>query len=377
MDPRDEVLDVDEAPPAGALTTQPRANQIARQDFSGSSLAVTSGATEALVAKARATVEAAVIAAKRWPRNMLDARDRVLRECRRPDFATVAMYSVPRGTGRVEGLSIRFAEMALRAMGNMEATSETIYDDSTSRVIRVRVVDYESNASVSADFTVSKTKEVKELRKGQRPIAERANSQGQRIFIVEATDDDVIVKQNAQVSKAMRTGILRLVPGDIQDEAKALIRKTASNKTAGDPAAAQKRMLGAYSSIGVKPSAIEFWLGHSLDTVTTAELDELEQMFAAIREHETTWDKELSAVLAEREAEKPAAPAASKDTPAAGKARSTGKGTAALKNALTRDQPQQPVADEIEERFCSVCKDPFGAPKSAPAETICDLCARQ
>jgi hypothetical protein len=393
MDPRDEVIDVDDAP-AGALTTQPRANQIARQEFAGSSLSTTTGVTEALVAKARASVEAAMIAAKRWPRNMLDARDRVLRECRRPDFAAVAMYSVPRGAGRVEGLSIRFAEMALRSMGNMEATSETIYDDATSRVIRVRVVDYETNASVAVDFTVSKTKEVKELKRGQRPLGERTNNQGQRLFIVEATDDDVTTKQNAQVSKSMRTGILRLVPGDIQDEAKAIIRKTASDKTAKDPAAAQKRMLAAYASIGVKPSSIESWLGHTIETITQAELSELEGLFAAIREQETTWHEVLSAALAEREpasAKAPApTPAASQAsaapaprqsepsvppaepqreaTPARATRQSNGKGTAALKGALT-SQPKPPATPKPDPAPASVPRpaDDDEDPETEPA----------
>lgn len=356
----------DEAPPAGALTTAPqRAGQVARQDFAGSSLAVTSGVTEALVAKARASVEACVISAKKWPRNLLDSRQRILEDCRRPGFAATAMYSVPRGTARAEGLSIRFAEAALRAMGNMDATSETIYDDATVRMVRVRVIDFETNAAWSKDFTVAKTVERKFLKKGQRPLSDRINSSGERVFIVEATDDDVATKEAALVSKASRTGILRLIPADIQEEAKALIRRTTATQDAKDPLGARNRMLDSFSMLGVKPSAIESWLGHALETITLDEMGELKDLHTAIGERETSWNDALQARLADREASlaapskpapapvpivatasKPAEPApatrapSSTPQPAAAPApaarASTGRGTGALRGALAK-----------------------------------------
>ncbi len=415
MDPRDEVIDIDEAP-TGALTTAQRGNQVARQDFGGQSLATTSGATEALVAKARASVEACVIAAKRWPRNMLDSRQRILEDCRRPDFAKVAMYARPVGGGaKAEGLSIRFAEAALRAMGNMSSTSETIYDDAAVRIVRVQVVDYETNAQWSKDLSIPKTVERKQLKRGQRPLAERVNSGGERVFIVEASDDDLATKEAALISKASRTCILRLIPGDIQDEAKRMIREVASKADAKDPLGARNRMLDSFSMIGVKPSQIEAWLGHEIDTISPDEGAELRELHAAIKERETSWSEALAQRIADREDAKPKAPPAPVVAPAPQAApqpaqeprperpppvsrTSSGKGTSAVKGALVKPAPAPqstlddalvepnwmrnpelppgtpPPAEGDEYRSCAGCQSVIEVLKTEPPGAQCEVC---
>jgi hypothetical protein len=407
MESRDEVIDIDDAP-SGALTTQPRANQIARQDFGGSSLAATTGATEALVAKARASVEARVIAAKRWPRHMAEARQTILAECKRTAFAHVAMYARPVGkkkderTGQwtdvlAEGLTIRAAEMMMRALGNMEASSETIYDDATMRIVRVVVVDYQTNATWQEDLTVQKTVERRQLKKSQRPLGERLNSYGDRVFIVEATDDEVHVRSKAMISKASRSGILRLVPGDLQDEAKALVMATRRKEDAADPTAARNRVFDAFAAIGVRPTALEEYLGHPVDSMSPAEREKLLLVHSAIKEGETTWAKELAEQAAAREDERenpapprpaPPAPAAQPSPappprqnepavpladlqrearPASAPRQSTGKGTAALKGALTKPAPKPEPAPVTVPRPADDDEDPEPA-WAGPAE---------
>lgn len=442
MDPRDEVIDIDEAPHAGALTTQPRANQIARQDFSGSSLAATTGATEALVAKARASVEARVIAAKRWPRHMAEARQTIRTECQRPAFAQVAMYARPVGKKQnertqqwedvyAEGLSIRAAEMMMRAMGNMEASSETIYDDATMRLVRVVVVDYETNATWQKDLSIPKTVERRKLKKGQRAIGERLNSYGDRVFIVEATEDEVAVREAALISKASRTGILRLVPGDLQDEAKAMIRSTIRKADAQDPAAARNRVFDAFAALGVRPTALEEYLGHPVDSMSPAEREHLLLLHGAIKEGETTWADALAERIAAREAEReqpasrptaspqaPAAPAPRASEPPAPQAEpprdaappraprtSSGRGTTALKGALKQQPstppppPTEPPAGDPEEepawfrspelppgtpppapgmeyRSCAGCSAVIEIPVTDPPGAVCNACSQ-
>lgn len=410
----------DTGEPAGALTTQRGNNQIARQDFQGGSLATQNGAIEAMVAKSRAEVEAACIMAKRWPRNTDQVRQDLIAECKRPGFAAVAIYSLPRGKKKIEGLSIRFAEVAMRCSGNMSASSETIYDDTSVRCIRVKVVDFERNSTWQTDITINKTVERKELRRGQKPLGERVNSYGERVFIVEATDDDVRTKQNAEISKASRTGILRIIPGHLQDEARRLCKDVASKADAADPAAARNKLFDAFGSIGVKPAALEQWLGHSTDTISPPELDDLRGLFAAIRDGETTWADALKEVAAEAEV-KPAAKPATNGGPSTAPATvapkgpppgvppipaepikpresappraSSGKGTAALKGALTSKPapppaPAQqmipmsdlppgtpPPADGAEYRFCGGCQDTIEVPKTDPSGALCDSCA--
>lgn len=354
MDDQDDTTAL-AAPPT------PRQNSLSRRDFSGVSLAVGNAATEALVAKARADTEARWIMAMRRPRNLDDVRQDILKECRRPGFADVAIYSVPRGENKIEGLSIRFAEVAARCMGNLQPEVVTIYDDETTRIVRVTVTDYESNVTWSKDLSIKKTVERKFLKKGQRSYGERENSYGQRVYIVDATDDDVNTKEAAMVSKAVRTLILRIIPGHLQDEAFAICAKIAKDKDAKDPDAARIGMLDSFAGIGVKPSEIEEYLGHTTERMAPVEVDSLRRLFAAIRDGETSWREALEHANGERVAaakqagptsapvaaqtsganpapktqDPPAAPAQS--TPAAGAksgGKSGGKGAAALKEQI-------------------------------------------
>lgn len=391
-DDRDE-----DAPPRGALTAPapaPRANQIARQGFSENSLAMGSAQTDALVAASRAMTEARWIMAMRNPRNLLDVRQTILGECKRPGFADVATYARPVGRAHdektdtwvdtfAEGLSIRFAEVAMRCMGNMQCKATTIYDDERSRMITVSAVDYETNATWDIDITIPKTVERKKLKRGQKPLGGRVNSSGNRVFIVEATDGEVATKAAAEISKASRTAILRLVPGEIQDEAFDLCRRISSDKAAKDPKAAIKRMLDAFAEIAVKPSEIATWLGKPIEAGTRDEFVQLSKISSGIREGDLLWADVISDRIAERaEAAKraPAAPAmraeadpasstvaapaaavapavdpvpqpAAPTAPAKPAASRTlrspaGKGTEALKGALRKPEPKPDQRDD-------------------------------
>jgi hypothetical protein len=272
------------------VQASPQVNQIARTDLMGTSLATSNPATEALIAKERASIEARWIMAMRRPRNLDDVRQRVLAECRRPGFAEAAVYARPVGGGKVaEGLSIRFAEVAMRCMTNMPCDTQTIFDGATERIVRVTVTDLETNVTWSRDITIKKTVERRQLKKGQRPLGERLNSYGERVFIVEATDDEVAVKEAAQISKMARTLILRCVPGNIQDEAKALCRRISSDKTAKDPVGERNKVLDAFSGLGVLPSQLAAYLGKPLEQARPEEIDEFRRLYAAIRDGETSW----------------------------------------------------------------------------------------
>lgn len=75
----------------------------------------------ATVEEARAVqeVRAALVIAKRFPRDEVEARGRILEACKRPGLAERAMYSYPRGGTRVTGPSIRLAETLARFWGNL------------------------------------------------------------------------------------------------------------------------------------------------------------------------------------------------------------------------------------------------------------------
>lgn len=377
-----EYDDDHDSAPAGALTTTPRQGQVARQDFAGTSLATTSSSTEALIAKARADVEARWIMAMRMPRNLDDVRQRMIRECRRPGFADVATYARPVGGGKTaDGLSIRFAEMAARCMTNMQPDVQTIFDDDRTRIVRVTVTDFESNVTWSKDITIRKTVERKQLKHGQRPHGERVNSYGDRVFIVEATDDEVAVKEAALVSKTARTLILRMIPGHLQDECFNICTQIAKDKEAKDPDAARVKLLDAFAGVAVMPSDLEQYLGHTTERLTPAEIAHLRGLFTAIRDGETTWQDVIdskpkatpapaaqSGQGADAKAPQNAAPQASKPA----------KGAAALKQQMKGSAPATEPAvipGEVVIMPCKGCGVPIEGPAELRGQAQCDACA--
>lgn len=333
-----------------AAMPAPAANQMARRDFGGMSLSRDNQATAALVAKARADIEARWTMAMHRPRNMDQVRATLMLECRRPGFADAAIYAKPvGGDDTIEGLSIRFAEVAARAMGNIAIDQAQIYDDDRTRIIRVSVTDLEANVTWPTDVTVAKTVERKFLRKGQKPLASRPNSYGEQVYIVEASEDALLTKQAALVSKAVRTCILRVVPGHLQDEAMAVCKAVLADKTAKDPDAARNKLVDAFSRIGVTPLHLGEYLGHDLATASPAELQQLIQLGATIRDGETTWAEVMDGRSARQ-----AAPAGDAAAPAKA---ATGKGTAALKGKLAKPAAAPATA-------------PATAPAPAPADDL-------
>jgi hypothetical protein len=274
-------------------------------------------ASTAVAAQARAIIEARYLMAKHQPRDMDLARQRILKECARPGFAEAAKYSKPVGESSIVGPSIRFAEAAIRCLGNIDISCMTVYDDAEKRIVRVCCTDLESNHDYSQDVTIQKTVERKNPA-GYEVVSQRTNKQNQIVYIVRATDDDILNKQNALISKAIRTLGLRLVPGDIIDEAMDAVAVTQSKRDAVDPDAARKKLLDAFSAVGVPADEVKRYLGHDCGTLDPKELSDLRALYSAIKDGETTWREVMDGRNAD--GEKSAEP--------------IGKGAAGLKAAI-------------------------------------------
>lgn len=280
-----------------------------RKDFSGSSheLAVVETASTAIAAQAKAMVESRYVMAMRNPRNMDEVRQNLLRECKRPAFANnkSAYYIKPIGQG-VEGLGIRFAEVALRCMKNVLIETTMIFEDSTKEVHRVSVTDLEANVTYPLDVRVSKTVERSKPMDDGSFISVRNNSYGKLVYTVPANDDDLLNKRGALISKAMRTLALRIIPGDLQDEAEAIIKQIRLDEAAKDPDAERKRIADAFGELGVKAADLVKYLGHGLDTCSPAELVNLRGIYGAIKDGEATWKSVVDNQAAQSDDAKPA-----------------------------------------------------------------------
>ena len=259
-------------------------------DLTASAVAMSASesAAIAMATQQKAIVEARYKMALARPRDLDLVRQKMLKDASRPSFATVAIYHKPVGNG-IEGPSIRFVESAIRNMTNILTETSTVSEDDERRVIRVAVSDLETNTYFSQDVTVTKTVERRKLPQGEKPIRVRANSNGQPIYILHATDDEILNKQNALISKAVRTLGLRLIPGDLVDEAIWEIKKTMAQQDRQDPDAAKHRIIDAFAQLGVSVEALKEFVGHELSALTPNEIQLLRTTYTSIKDGETSW----------------------------------------------------------------------------------------
>lgn len=357
-------------------------------------------AATALAVQARAAVEARFVMALQRPRDMELVRTKILAACQRPFFAELAVYAKPVGkkkneeTGEweqqyAEGLSIRFAEEAIRNLGNAMTETTTLYDDGRKRMLRVSATDFEANVIHYKDITADKTVERRVLKPGQPALGTRLNSYGDHVFIVEATEDEFAVKMGALSAKALRDKILMLIPSDIQEEAKAICWRTNADKDAKDPEAARRSVIDAFAKRGVTPDQLAELVGHELNVLVPAELQKLRAVYAAINDGEATWgdvigqkrefEKERAGKKPTPEASAPPAPAPKgkasvNDLAAQAKAKREAAaapppvGATAAGDPLARSQPPAEDEDEKNRRAAAPTDDeapPWGKGKKS------------
>lgn len=295
------------------ITVRPQNGDVVRQEFGAvETHQQHETAAMAVAAREQASIQARYIVAERRPRNEDQFRSDLLRACKRPTFAAKAEYAKPIGkekdpaTGewiekKARGASIRFIETALQLYGNVFPEVVTVYESAQARICRVSVTDLEHNITYTTEVVIQKAVERKgkknrrgdwEPPEGRTVISERINSYGEPTYLVVATEDEVLVKQNALLSKALRTNAQRLLPYDIVEEAIRTAKATLADEHAKDPDAAKRRMLDAFSELGVQPVDIEAYLGHSLNKpLQPAEREELLAVFNGIKEGEITWQQ--------------------------------------------------------------------------------------
>ncbi len=251
----------------------------------------------AIVAKAesvKARIQAQYIMAFKKPRDEDGARDKILSACKRPKFADKVFYNKPVGSGKsITGPSIRFAELALRAWGNVLTDTQIIHEDDENIHMVVYVTDLEANTSHASEYRISKTVERRSIKSGEEVISERLNTYGDTVYKRKATDDEIRILIASQRSKGMRNDGLRLIPSDIIDEALEIAEATLKTQDAQDPDAAKKKIIDAFSGIGIKPMHLKKYLKHDLETLSPSELTQLRGMYQAIKDGEATFQSYL------------------------------------------------------------------------------------
>jgi len=264
-------------------------------------------AVSAAAAQAQAQVQAMYIMALQRPRDWMAVREKLLNECERRGLAEVARYTLPwmidqKTRKPVTGPSIRLAEAALRSMTNIHVKTMITYDDEQRRIGEVLVIDLETNTPLAAGFSIEKSREVKKLKGGEVVLGERVNSNGETTYRIIADEAQVNQKQESIVSRHLRNLILRILPGDLLDEALAQCDETLEREDEQDPAGTAKKIADGFHSLGISATQLRDYLGHAVDQVTPDEARDLRGVYSALKDQQTTWTE----VMESRHADQPA-----------------------------------------------------------------------
>lgn len=200
-------------------------------------------------------VRAALQLAKMFPRDINSAYTRIMQACRRKSLAEQALYTYPKGGQRIEGPSIRLAEMAAQCWGNMQFGVRELSQDHGASNVEAFAWDIETNTRVTKTFQVPHMRHTKEgsyALTNPRDIYEHVANQGAR---------------------RLRGCILGVIPGDIVDAAVNESRKTLTAQNKEPLGDRIRRLADAFhKDFGVTIEMLEKFLGHKLDATSETEM---------------------------------------------------------------------------------------------------------
>lgn len=234
-------------------------------------LAPTSAAAEA-----QHEIQAAIVVARRFPRNEDAAYVALLKSCKRTSFAEDASYSFPRGGKPVEGPSVRLAREAARVWGNIRYGLDILRDDDESRDIEGWAWDLQTNTKVTAGDSF-------------RKLIQRKGKNGGVTTWVVPDERDLRELTNRRGAILVRNCILQLMPSDFIEDARREAAATLEKDAAQDPDAARKGIVKAFAELNVTPDMLEAYLEHPIAQCSPAEIKNLREVYASIRDGNSTW----------------------------------------------------------------------------------------
>ncbi len=217
------------------------------------------------VAREVATVQAQVVMAKMYPRNLADAIKRIQGECSRKVLAEKAMYVFKRGTGEISGPSIRLAESIARNYGNIKYGFEVQSSSETESKVRSYCYDLETNVSAERVFKVNHILDTKygpKILTDQRDIYEHVANQSIR---------------------RERACILEVIPGDIVDFAQEECMKTLKSTVTVDSNSILA-IVNAFANYGVSQVQLEAYLDRDINSIAAQQLLHLRQIYMGIKD---------------------------------------------------------------------------------------------
>lgn len=227
-------------------------------------------------------VQVAMVAAKRFPRDEVEAYNRIIRDCQRQNLAEKAMYEFPRGGQMVTGPSIHLAKTLARGWGNIDSGFKVLEQTAKESTVMAYCWDLETNYRETKVFTVQ---HVRETKKGAYALTDPR---------------DVYEMIANQAARRERSCILSVIPGDVVDAAVGQCKVTLASggkmPLVDMVRALCKNFLEQY---GVTSEMLESYIGCKKDAFSQQSVIRLKNVYNTLRDGsasvEQYFDMSLSA----------------------------------------------------------------------------------
>lgn len=215
--------------------------------------------------RAIAEVQSAIVLAKRFPRNQIEAMDRILTACQRPTLAEQALYSYSRGGSEITGPSIRMAEALAQAWGNVQFGIRELEQRNGESTVETFAWDVETNTRQVKTFQV---RHERHTRKGKYSLEDPRD-------IYELTAN--------QGARRLRACILGIIPGDVVEAAVVQCEATLKAKADTSPEAL-KKLVEAFETYKVTKEQIEKRIQRRIDAITPAQIIGLRKIYNSLKD---------------------------------------------------------------------------------------------
>lgn len=215
--------------------------------------------------RAIAETQAAMIIAKRFPRDQIAAMDRILQACARPTLAEQSLYSYSRGGSEITGPSIRLAEALAQNWGNIQFGIRELEQRDGESSVEAFAWDIETNTRQVKVFQVP---HLRYTRQGTKRLEDPRD-----IY-------EMVANQGA---RRLRACILGVIPGDVIEAAVKQSETTMKTNLEITPEFITG-MLDRFAEFGVTKEQIETRIQRRIDALTPALAVQLKKIHTSMRD---------------------------------------------------------------------------------------------
>lgn len=211
-------------------------------------------------------VQAALVIAKRFPRDPIASMDKILQACTRETLADSALYSYSRGGTEVTGPSIRLAEAMAQNWGNIQFGIRELEQRNNASVVEAFAWDIETNVRQVKTFTVP---HVRDTKKGKKVLTEAR---------------DIYEMVANQGSRRLRACILGVIPGDVTEAAVRQCELTQSSTVDVSTENIKKLLNTFLSEFRVTQAQIEKRIQRRIESIRPAQFLQLRKIYQSLRD---------------------------------------------------------------------------------------------